>query len=122
VVLPAATSGYLQAIQPAPLIETATRHDLVVRLTRRVGDHVVEGTPIAWAWPRSPDQPPPAPALLAEAVADAVHIGFERTMVQDILFGLRRLVDIANKALSPAINDPYTAIQAVHHLRSCCAS
>jgi uncharacterized membrane protein len=116
VVLPAAASGYLQAIQPAPLIETATRHDLVIRLTRRVGDHVVEGTPIAWAWPCSPGQPPPAPALLAEAVADAVHIGFERTMVQDILFGLRRLVDIANKALSPAINDPYTAIQAVHHL------
>jgi uncharacterized membrane protein len=37
-------------------------------------------------------------------------------MVQDVLFGLRRLVDIANKALSPAVNDPYTAIQAVHHL------
>jgi uncharacterized membrane protein len=51
-----------------------------------------------------------------QAVADAVHVGFERTMVQDVLFGLRRLVDIANKALSPAVNDPYTAIQAVHHL------
>jgi uncharacterized membrane protein len=37
-------------------------------------------------------------------------------MVQDVLFGLRRLVDIANRALSPAVNDPYTAIQAVHHL------
>jgi uncharacterized membrane protein len=63
-----------------------------------------------------PDQPPPPPALLEEAVADAVHVGFERTMVQDVLFGLRRLVDIANRALSPAVNDPYTAIQAVHHL------
>jgi uncharacterized membrane protein len=77
---------------------------------------VVEGTPIAWAWRRSPDQPPPDPALLAEAVGDAVQVGFERTMVQDVLFGLRRLVDIANRALSPAVNDPYTAIQAVHHL------
>jgi uncharacterized membrane protein len=115
-VVPAATSGYLQAVQPAPLVETATRHDLVVRLTKRVGDHVVAGTPIAWAWPRSPDEPPPTPARLAQAVADAVQVGFERTMVQDVLFGLRRLVDIANKALSPAVNDPYTAIQAVHHL------
>jgi uncharacterized membrane protein len=89
---------------------------LVIRLARRVGDHVVAGTPIAWAWPRSPDQPLLTPALLAEAVADAVQVGFERTMVQDVLFGLRRLVDIANRALSPAVNDPYTAIQAVHHL------
>ena len=115
-VLPAATSGYLQAIQPASLVESATHQDLVIRLARRVGDHVVAGTPIAWAWPRAPDQPPPSPALLERAIAEAVHIGFERTMVQDVLFGLRRLVDIANRALSPAINDPYTAIQAVHHL------
>jgi uncharacterized membrane protein len=63
-----------------------------------------------------PRPAPARPALLAQAVADAVHVGFERTMVQDVLFGLRRLVDIANKALSPAVNDPYTAIQAVHHL------
>jgi len=116
VVLPAASSGYVQAVQPAPLVETAIRQDVVVRLAKRVGDHVVDGTPVAWAWPRSPDRPPPAPALLAEAVADAVQVGFERTMVQDVLFGLRRLVDIANRALSPAVNDPYTAIQAVHHL------
>jgi uncharacterized membrane protein len=116
VVLPAASSGYVQAVQPAPLVETAIRQDVVVRLAKRVGDHVVDGTPVAWTWPRSPDRPPPAPALLAEAVADAVQVGFERTMVQDVLFGLRRLVDIANRALSPAVNDPYTAIQAVHHL------
>lgn len=43
-------------------------------------------------------------------------IGFEPTMVQDVPFGLRRLVDIGNKALSPTINDPYTGIQAVQHL------
>jgi uncharacterized membrane protein len=115
-VLTAVTSGYIQAIQPAPLVDAAARHELVVRLTRRVGDHVVAGTPIAWAWHRSSDQPPPQPALLEEAIADAVQVGFERTMVQDVLFGLRRLVDTANRALSPAINDPYTAIQAVHHL------
>jgi uncharacterized membrane protein len=116
VVLPAVSSGYIQVIQPAPLVDAAARHDLVVRLTSRVGDHVVAGTPIAWAWHRSSDQTPPQPALLEEAVADAVQVGFERTMVQDVLFGLRRLVDTANRALSPAINDPYTAIQAVHHL------
>jgi uncharacterized membrane protein len=116
VIVPSSVSGYLQAIEPAPLVEAAHRHDLVIRLAKRVGDHVVAGTPIAWAWHRSPDRPPPAPAMLERPVADAVQVGFERTMVQDVLFGLRRLVDTANRALSPAVNDPYTAIQAVHHL------
>jgi uncharacterized membrane protein len=116
VIVPSAVSGYLQAIEPAPLVEAAHRHDLVIRLAKRVGDHVVAGTPIAWAWHRSPDRPPPTPAMHERAFADAVQVGFERTMVQDVLFGLRRLVDTANRALSPAVNDPYTAIQAVHHL------
>jgi uncharacterized membrane protein len=43
-------------------------------------------------------------------------IGFERTMVQDVPFGLRRLVDIGSKVLSPAVNDPSTSVQAVQHL------
>lgn len=37
-------------------------------------------------------------------------------MLQDVPFGIRRLVDIGNRALSPAVNDPYTAVQAVQHL------
>jgi hypothetical protein len=75
VVLPAAASGYIQAIEPAPLVEVAWRHDLVVRLARRVGDHVA-GTPIAWAWRRSSDQPPPASALLEEACASWLADGW----------------------------------------------
>ena len=115
-VLPAGRSGYLQAIQPAPLVRVAADRDLVIRLARQVGDHVVEGTPLAWAWRRGPDESPVEAQPLQAALEDAVVIGFERTMVQDVAFGLRRLVDIGNKALSPAINDPYTGIQAVHHL------
>jgi uncharacterized membrane protein len=114
--LPSARSGYIQAVDPDPLVRMAVRHDLVVVLARQVGDHVVAGTPIAWAWGRSSGRPPPGAGALREAVAEAVQVGFERTMVQDVGFGIRRLVDIANKALSPAINDPYTGVQAVHHL------
>jgi uncharacterized membrane protein len=116
VMLPAGRSGYIQAVQPDSPVRAAARHDLVVRLARQVGDHVVEATPLAWAWPRSADRARLDPQLLQTALGDAVSIGFERTMVQDVPFGLRRLVDIGNKALSPAINDPYTGIQAVHHL------
>lgn len=46
----------------------------------------------------------------------AIRIGFEGTLEQDAAFGIRQLVDMACKALSPAVNDPYTAIQAVDHL------
>jgi uncharacterized membrane protein len=116
VALPSDYSGYIQAVQPEALVQAATRHDLIIRLARRVGHFVVAGTPIIWAWHRSPDHPPPAPGLLQEAIRDSVQIGFERTMLQDVPFGIRRLVDIGNKALSPAVNDPYTATQAVHHL------
>jgi uncharacterized membrane protein len=108
--------GYVQAVDPDPLVRAAVRHDLVIVLAKQVGDHVVAGTPIAWAWRRSAGQPPPGAGSLREAVASAVQVGFERTMVQDVGFGIRRLVDIANKALSPAINDPYTGVQAVQHL------
>jgi uncharacterized membrane protein len=115
-VLQASHSGYIQAVQPQPLVRAAADHDLVVRLARQVGDHVVEGTTLAWVWHRIFDRSPVDPRLLQAALDDAVTIGFERTMVQDVPFGLRRLVDIGTKALSPAINDPYTGVQALHHL------
>lgn len=81
--------------------------------------------------PSSAITSPPGPARLVLAQGTApgapgsdfpqrclrhVHIGFERTLQQDIRFGLRQMVDIALRALSPALNDPYTAIQVVHHL------
>ena len=53
--------------------------------------------------------------MFSRALDGAVEIGFERTLQQDITFGMRQLVDVACKALSPAINDPY-AVQAVDHL------
>ena len=49
-------------------------------------------------------------------MTDAVRIGFERTLEQDPGLGMRQLCDAACKALSPAVNDPYTAIQAIEHL------
>ena len=45
-----------------------------------------------------------------------MHTGFERTASQDVGYGLRQLTDVANKALSPGINDPTTAIHALGHI------
>jgi uncharacterized membrane protein len=95
-------------------------HNVHVRLTRRVGQHIVAGSPLAWAWTDSGSAPDPAG--LPEAVAACVRIDFERTDEQDAACGLRQLVDIASKALSPAVNDPYTAVQAIDHLAIVLAS
>lgn len=65
---------------------------------------------------------PPDLETFRSAARNAVRIGFERTAEQDVAFGIRQLADIAVKALSPAINDPYTAIQAIEHLSVILAS
>ncbi|HEU5391596.1 MAG TPA: DUF2254 family protein [Streptosporangiaceae bacterium] len=109
-------SGYVQTVRPGMLLPPAARHGLTLRLRLRVGEHVVAGTTLAWIWPASPGDPAPDPRAFARALDSGVRIGFERTLEQDAAFGIRQLVDVACKALSPAVNDPYTAVQAVDHL------
>jgi uncharacterized membrane protein len=116
VAVAARRSGYLQAVDLDALLAVALDQDVVVRLAAAVGDHVVAGTPLAWAWRAAADGRPPDPDGLAEPLDHAVEIGIERTMLQDVAFGIRQLADIANKALSPAINDPYTGVQSLQHL------
>ncbi len=112
----AADSGYLQTVHPELLLPLACEHHLHVRLRVRVGEHVVAGTVLGWMWTANPEDPVPDPAVFRHALDAAIRIGFERTLEQDAAFGIRQLVDMACKALSPAVNDPYTAVQAVDHL------
>ena len=109
-------SGYVQAVRCPALLSHAARHRACLRLRPRVGEHMVAGTTLAWIWPASPGDPAPDPRLFTRALEAGVRIGFERTLEQDAAFGIRQLVDAACKALSPAVNDPYTAVQAVDHL------
>ncbi len=109
-------SGYLQAVNPAGLLEWASRERACLRLHPRVGQHVVAGTTFAWMWPVSSDDPLPDPQAAALVLDRAVRIGVERTFEQDAAFGIRQLVDVACKAMSPAVNDPYTAVQATNNL------
>jgi uncharacterized membrane protein len=119
--IPALRSGYVETAQPHRLLPLAAAHHATVLIVPWVGQHVIEGMPIAWVWSAAGDPPPP-PAEFQRALGRAVRIGFERTLEQDCGFGMRQLVDIACKALSPAVNDPYTAVQAIEHLEVvCCA-
>jgi uncharacterized membrane protein len=113
VTVPARRSGYLQAADLDRLLVVAQEHGVVLRLAPAVGDHVIAGTPLAWAWPAGGHVDT---ATLPDRLDHAVEIGLERTLLQDVAFGIRQLADIANKALSPAINDPYTGVQSLQHL------
>jgi uncharacterized membrane protein len=93
----------------------------VINLVPRVGDHVIENTPIAWWWE---DESAHAGARVTEWLGEnliaAVLVGGERTLLQDAAFGMRQLVDIALKALS--LNDPYTAVMSVERLTALLAA
>lgn len=116
VAVPADRSGYVETAHPERLLALAGRNRVSVLLRPRVGEHVVAGTTLAWLWAASPEDEPPDPGMIRPALAEAVRVGFERTLEQDAAFGIRQLVDMACKALSPAVNDPYTAVQAIDHL------
>lgn len=114
--VPARSSGYVQTAHPERLLGAALTHRVVVALERRVGEHVVAGTPLAWVWPVDGTDRTIDLEAVAHAVDASVGIGFERTRQQDAAIGIRQLVDVACKALSPAVNDPYTAVQSIDHL------
>jgi len=116
VAVPSYRSGWVQTMHPEVLRPLAQAQDLVATVSTMVGEYVVEGAPLLWLCPPSPDARSPDSSTFRAALPAAVRVGFERTAEQDVAFGVRQLVDIAVKALSPAINDPYTAIQSLEHV------
>jgi uncharacterized membrane protein len=107
----ASRSGYVRAIDGDALVELARGRDLIVVLDRRPGHFVVEGSPVARAWPgeRLDDD-------VRSAIRAALVLGSERTPEQDVEFAVNQLVEVALRALSPGVNDPFTAIACVDHL------
>ena len=104
-------SGYIRFVDIAALAELAKYNHVKVHLIRRVGQFVPAGTPLFMVH-RGDRLPPEAVADLRETV----ELGPSRTLQQDIEFGILQIVDIALKAISPAVNDPSTGITCVDHL------
>ena len=94
-------------------MELAMSEDVVIRLERRPGHFVVATRPLVLVWPgsRLTDQ-------LADRVNAAFALGNQRTQGQDIEFAVNQLVEIATRALSPGVNDPFTAMTCVDQLGS----
>jgi uncharacterized membrane protein len=105
------STGYVRAIEFDRLVDAARQADVLIGLTFRAGEYVVADSDGVGIYPG--DRATPEPFA---AVADAVEVGTDRTPVQDPDFGIRHLVEIAVRALSPGINDPYTAIAAINQL------
>ncbi len=106
-------SGYLQVIRHDVLLKIATKANAVVQLPHRPGHFMVAGQVIAWVWP------PEAAASVEERLALGHVAGAYRTLAQDISFGLDQLVEIALRALSPAINDTFTGMTCVDWIADC---
>lgn len=101
--------GVVLAFDQKGLISLAERSNCVIELVPQVGDFIAEGDPMFRVYGGGE-------ALSAETLRSSVALGQERTLEQDPTFSLRIIVDIASKALSPAINDPTTAVLALDHI------
>ncbi|MBW4688561.1 MAG: DUF2254 domain-containing protein [Komarekiella atlantica HA4396-MV6] len=104
-------TGYLQAIDDEELMKIACKHNLLVRLKVRPGKFVVQGSDLVLVFPgKKVNQ------KLAKKINDAFILGKERTEQQDVEFPINQLVEIALRAISPAVNDPFTAIRCIDQL------
>ncbi len=103
-------SGYLQYVSMSRLIDIAATSHAVIRLQHRPGHFVAEGEPLANVWPASA-----APGV-ARALGGAHATGPHRTLTQDLSFAVDQLVEIAIRALSPAVNDTFTALACIDWL------
>jgi uncharacterized membrane protein len=103
--------GSIQAVDVRGLVSWASKHHYLLVMRAAIGDFVASGQQLIAVFG---DANPPVHA--SRQLGGMVALGVERTIEQDPAFGLRIMVDIAVKALSAAINDPTTAVQALDHI------
>lgn len=108
--VPARHTGYVTHVDTDGLLAYAGEANTVVRMVRGVGEYVVAGTPLCAILGR-----PPRDADVA-ALAKLFAVANYRTVEQDPAFGMRQMVDVAVKALSPGVNDTTTAVHCVDSL------
>lgn len=104
-------SDYLQAINIDRLLQIAGEYDLVISIVKRPGKFCVKGDAIALVSPcaRVDDS-------IVESIRSEFFFGHRRTLLQDVEFAIDQLVEVAVRALSPGVNDPFTAINCIDRL------
>jgi uncharacterized membrane protein len=109
--IPAGGNGYIQSVDDAALLRWAREQKTIVRMERGIGEFVVRDALLASVALENP----PEEDMLA-ALQAAYTISRHRTLQQDAAFGIRQIVDMALRALSPGINDTTTAVMCVDYL------
>tara|TARA_R110000850_G_scaffold85460_6_gene183876 strand:- start:9382 stop:10713 length:1332 start_codon:yes stop_codon:yes gene_type:complete len=105
--------GYLQIVNADQLMEIAGREDLQIQIMNRPGQYVVEGSCLVRVWCEHG-----IASSLEDDVRSAFVLGSERTPAQDFEYSIHQLVEVAVRALSPGVNDPFTAIRCIDRLGS----
>ena len=111
----AADIGYIEIIDFQELDEVARKHGLKIALRVRTGDFIHPHLPIVEVIGASPDD------KLKDRIRDCFSLGLSRTPAQDLEFMIDELVEIGLRALSPGINDPFTAVTAMHWMAAALA-
>jgi uncharacterized membrane protein len=109
-ILACAKSGYLQHVDHGALVAAARAADALIVLRFRPGQFVLRGELLAAIVPREKAHE------VERAINHGIHIGRHRTLTQDSEFGISQVVEIAIRALSPAVNDTYTGVACVDWL------
>jgi uncharacterized membrane protein len=103
--------GYIELIDGNSLLALAVKENLVVRLERKPGNYIVAGYPLVSISPGDR-----VTHKLVKQIQSVFVFGHQRTSEQDIEFSVNQLVEMAVRALSPGVNDPFTAIACVDNL------
>jgi uncharacterized membrane protein len=109
--VPVKRNGYIEGVDNAALLRFARQHSTIVRMERGIGEFVVQNTTLVSL---ALENPPEEEFL--EDLRAAFSISRHRTLQQDSAFGIRQIVDIALRALSPSVNDTTTAVMCVDYL------
>ena len=104
-------AGYIQELDRAALRKAAGLHQLLIRMDVEIGKFVLPDDAVMSVWP-----PGDVNDRIVAELRDALLLGIERTPHQDLKLGAIELMDIAVKALSPSVNDPTTALNAIDRL------
>jgi uncharacterized membrane protein len=104
-------TGYIQYIDPYYMLTLAQEKDLVIRLLRKPGHLVWREARVALVWPAAR-----VDEELDQQIRKAFRIGNGRTPTQDVAYAVNQLVEMAVRAMSPAINDPFTAMTCLDHI------
>jgi uncharacterized membrane protein len=104
-------TGYIQHVDPQVMLTLARERDLVIQFLRKPGHYVGSGAVVALVWPAGQ-----VDERTAKMIRRAFLIGNGRTPTQDVVYAVNQLTEMAVRAMSPAINDPFTAMTCLDHL------